>query len=370
MSEIDRILNNCTECGLCIDECDFLKKYALSPKALASRFKADGFAGDPAIPYSCNNCTLCKLRCPEGLDTGKMAMEMRRELVRRSIGPLPQHTPVMEGQAFYVSDAFRAAIPSSNGPTQRVFFPGCSLSAYSPGLVGRTYEYLSEKLPGTGLLLGCCGGPAYLTGDSGTFEPISKDMASDIKSLGATQVIAACPFCLSLLKQYHPDLNPVSLYEVLDEIGVPSRRRGAVSFNVHDPCTARYGPGIHDAVRSVMKKAGFDIVEIPHSREESHCCGMGGMVYVVDAELGRLRSARTLDETDREIVTYCATCRETLQGQGGHVVHLLDLVFNPRWKSASGVQPKTPATSTRNLKTLKKRLASKSDQVPLKPVPR
>lgn len=356
MGEIERVLNNCIECGICLNECDFLKKYCKSPKELAVRYFRDKFANAPNIPYSCNICSLCKLRCPEDLDIGKMAMEMRQEMVRSGIGPLSQHASIKEAQEFYVSDEFRAVIPSKDKTTESVFFPGCSLSAYSPDLVIRTYEYLNEKLPGTGIILGCCGGPAYLTGDNNTFEPISINIGAEVKKLGANKIIAACPFCYSLLKQYNPQLNPISLYTVLNEIGIPANNNEEAVYNIHDPCTTRYESEIHTSVRNIVKKAGHKILEISHSKDESHCCGMGGMVYAVDEELGKLRSRRTIDEASKDIITYCTTCRETLKGQGGHVIHLLDLIFNPNWKNASKVPPNAPEVSTANMKSLKKTL--------------
>lgn len=356
MSEIERVIANCVECGICLNECDFLQKYCRSPKQLALKYSKEGFVDAPAIPYSCNICTLCKLRCPQGLDIGKMALEMRQEMVKQGIGPLQQHAQIKDAQKFYVSDAFKVTIPSRNKTTRRVFFPGCSLSAYSPNIVMKTYEYLNKKLPGTGIILGCCGGPAYLTGDNTTFENVSNDMASEIDKLGADQVIVACPCCYNLLKQYHPDLNPVSLYIILDKIGVPRRKHETVTYNIHDPCTTRYEPKIQTSIRSIIKKTGHKIIEIPHSKEESHCCGMGGMVYAVDEKLGKLRSGRTLDEAEKDIITYCATCRETLQSQGGHVVHILDLIFNSQWKNASKISTNAPDVSTDNMKLLKKML--------------
>lgn len=356
MSEIERVLNNCIECVICLDECDFLQKYVESPRELVLKYLEDEFIDMPTIPYSCNKCALCKFKCPQNLDIGKMTMEMCQKMVRHGIGPLSQHAPMVEAQEFYVSDEFKAIITSDDKTTRRVFFPGCSLSAYSPELVIKCYEYLNEKLPGTGIILGCCGGPTYLLGDNNRFESISRDIKSEVEKLGADQIIVACPFCYSLLKEHKPELNPVSLYTVLDEIGVPEEEDETESFNIHDPCTTRYEPEIQASARSIVKKAGYNIMEIPHSREESHCCGMGGMVYVVDEELGKLRTRRTLDETSRYIVTYCATCRETLQGQGGHVIHLLDLLFNQEWKNAPIMPPNTPESSTENMKCLKRML--------------
>ena len=356
MSEIERVLKNCTECGICLEECDFLQKYCESPRELAVNYLQDKFADTPEIPYSCNICSFCKFICHEGLDIGKMAMEMRQELVKLGIGPLTQHASIMEAQEFYVSDEFKVIIPSKDKTTKRLFFPGCSLSAYSPDLVKKTYNYLDKELPGTGIILGCCGGPAYLTGDLNTFELISKNLKAEVKELGASQIIVACPFCYSILKQYNPELDPVSLYTVLNEIGVPENKQESAVYNIHDPCTARYEPEIQASIRSIIKKSGNSLIEILHSKDESQCCGMGGMVYAVDEELGKLRSRRTLDESDKDIVTYCATCRETLQGQGGHVIHVLDVIFNTELNNALKVPPNTPEVSTENMKSLKKML--------------
>jgi len=352
-SDIDKVLNNCIECGLCLDECDFLQKFCTFPKELALNFKKNGFSNAPHIPYSCNICSLCKIRCPEGLDLGRMTLEMREEMVENGTGPLPQHAPVIESQKFYVSDEFKIEVPSKDMKTSSIFFPGCSLSAYSPELVIKTYNHLKIKLPGTGIMMGCCGGPAYLTGDNKYFKQISNDMATEMKKLGAKQLIVACPFCYDLLQKYLPNLNPVSLYEILNKIGVPEKSSKERTFNIHDPCTARYEPEVQSNIRRLIKMAGHNIVEIKHNKGESHCCGMGGMVYVIDEELGKLKSKRTLDESEMPIITYCATCRETLQGQGGQVIHILDLIFNPTYFKALKLSPNTEEVSKKNMKYLK-----------------
>jgi Fe-S oxidoreductase len=359
MSEIERVLENCSECGLCMEDCDFLSKAGKSPKELALTYMKNGFKEEPQVPYSCNICGLCQSKCPYGLDTGKMLFEARQEMVRHGIGPLKQHEPLQKAQQLYISEAVKASIPSTDQKTKRVFFPGCALSAYSPALVIKTYEHLAKKLPGTGIMLGCCVGPAHLIGDMKTSGDITDNVAAEAKRLGATEIIAACPFCYKLLKETHPELHPVSLYTVLDEIGIPGRRRSSPGYTIHDPCTTRYEPEIQESVRSILGKAGLGYVETGHCGENTRCCGMGGMAYAVDPGLGKKISKHTIDEAPSDIVTYCATCRETLAGEGGHVVHLLDLIFNPRWKKASALPAKSPRISSDNMRKLKKKLTVK-----------
>ncbi|HWQ18574.1 MAG TPA: (Fe-S)-binding protein [Methanotrichaceae archaeon] len=343
MSESDKILERCIECGLCVKECDFLQRHCESPRDLAESFKAGKHRTSPEIPYSCNLCGLCEVRCPEGLNVGKMCFEARHQLVQEGLAPLKQHQPLRAAQDWYVSDEFRLVLPSSeslksseasgSGETIRTFFPGCALSAYSPDLVIKTYEYLLQKLPGTGIVLGCCGAPAYLIGDQSRFQEIIGGIESDVKGIGASEIIVACPCCYLVLKQYLPHLNPISLYTVLARIGLPEAKPAAGArekrtFSIHDPCSSRFEGEVHNSVRKLIEACGHEVEEIEHSMESSHCCGLGGMAFAVDADLSAKKARHTIDESRSDLVTYCASCRGHLASQGAHILHLLDLIFN------------------------------------------
>ncbi len=58
-------------------------------------------------------------------------------------------------------------------------------------------------------------------------------------------------------------------------------------------------------------------------------------------------------------MTYCATCRETLQGQGGNILHILDLMFNFNWEDILNKPPNSPETNIEHMKLLKKELYDK-----------
>jgi Fe-S oxidoreductase len=203
--------------------------------------------------------------------------------------------------------------------------------------------------------------PVYLLGDVNTAAKIGDRIAEHFPQLGATGIITACPYCYQRLKKNRPDLNPVPLYTMLDEIGVPAQTSAHhVPFTIHDPCSTRNEPRIQESARSLLRKSGHEFVETGHSGRTTHCCGMGGMVYASDAEVGAAKTRRTIKEAKGEIVTYCATCRETIAGQRGQIVHLLDLIFNPSWKTAGRVPPKDPQIAKENLRSLKKNLVALS----------
>jgi len=362
LNEIDKIIEKCTGCRLCVKECDFLQQYCNDPKELAESFKAGIHRTNPEIPYSCNICSLCEVRCPEGLNIGKMCFEVRHQLVQEGLAPLKQHQPLKEAVDWYVSDAFKLALPASAaGETKRVFFPGCALSAYSPDLVLKTYDYLQQKLPETGIILGCCGAPDYLIGEQARFQEVIDGIESDVIGLGASEIIIACPYCYHALRQYLPQLNPRSLYTVLADVGIPEAvETEKHTFSIHDPCSSRFEKEMQSSVRNLIKASGYDIEEIKHSKGSTHCCGLGGMAFAVNSDLSRSKAMRTIDDARSDLVTYCASCRGNLAANGAHVLHLLDLIFNDNEFEGRFTPCADPSVAMDNQRQLKRRLLGRT----------
>ena len=295
MSETDKIIDECLDCRLCVEECEFLTRYVgkqeessvtwpftrtmTTPRELAEKFKAGYFREKPGIPYSCNECGLCQELCPVELDIGKMCMELREELVKEGLGPLPRHQFVKRNQDFSASDSFALAQPDpANGKCERVFFPGCVLCGYSPSLVIKTYDHLRQKLPGTGIVLGCCGDQTLCLGDKARFQEVLEGIVSMFKQLGTSEVIVACPLCYRTFKEYAPELSLTFLSEALLRVGLPEGiKASGQTLSLHDSCATRWEKGIQDSVRALIKEIGYEIEEMEYSREKPRCCGSGGI---------------------------------------------------------------------------------------------
>ena len=352
-SYAENVAEQCIECGQCTDECDFLIAYRKTPKELANEALNTNFSNNPVLPYSCNICSYCQKLCPENLDIGLMIMEAREKLVSERIGPLPGHQPAVEGQEFYLSDNFRIISAGKGSEScDAVFFPGCALSAYSPDLVKAAYSYLKTQHANLGIALGCCGGPSELIGKTDYANQITEQLEHDIKFLGASEIIVACPYCYKRLSERLTDVKPVSLYRVLSEAGAKSPEKGNRTYSIHDPCSARGQPEIQDAVRSLISEAGYTIDEHEHTRDNTHCCGMGGMVFLANADVGAAKTERTIRESSHDLVTYCATCRDIFSGQGKKCVHLLDLLFDKNPVDQASKAPNSPEIATENMRVL------------------
>jgi NADPH-dependent glutamate synthase beta subunit-like oxidoreductase len=340
IQEAERCLD--CKCNLCVRDCEFLKKHCGFPKELAGLFKEGYFREKPEIPYSCNICGLCEKVCPDDLNIGEMCMLIRQKLVEEGIGPLPQHQTVKRTQEFVLSDSFHLVQSDPEaGRCERVFFPGCNLAGYSPSLVMKSYKHLQERMPGTGIILGCCGAPNHFLGEYPSFREILAQIKRDMEKLDAPEMIVACPDCHRTLKENVPEIKLRSIYEVLLEIGLPNGIKiEQLTLSLHDSCTTRYERVLQDNVRELLKRIGCDIEESFYSKDKTRCCGMGGMLPFIDFELAAKVTARRAAEFHFDIVCYCASCREAFAIEKP-AVHLLDLIFNPAWKEARLMPPKT-----------------------------
>jgi len=178
----------------------------------------------------------------------------------------------------------------------------------------------------------------------------------------------ACPYCYKRLSEQLIDLKPVSLYKVLSEAGAKFPEKGNSTYSIHDPCSARGQPEIQDAARSLIYKAGYTIDEHTHTRDNTHCCGMGGLVFLVNADVGAAKTERTVRESLHDLVTYCATCRDIFAGQGKKCVHLLDLLFNKNSAEQAAKAPNAPDVATKNLKALNQWVRDLAKEIKHQPV--
>jgi NADPH-dependent glutamate synthase beta subunit-like oxidoreductase len=324
------------ECGLCLEDCEFLTKHCdSSPKELARKIRAGVEIPETLeMVYSCNICSLCARVCPEDLDTGRMILNARREAVERSVGPRPQHKPIVNYWKAGVSDLFTLTMPEpGRQKAKRAFFTGCALPAVMPDHTMRVYEELRRASPGVGVMMLCCGAPVELMGmekESG----LNRDMIlRQAESLGVEELLPACPDCAHALHETVPELTITPVWEVLAESWEPPRKREGVTVSIHDSCKAQLMPELHSAIRTLVDKGGAEVNEIEYRGEKARCCGFGGMIYPIDSELSETITKRRADESESPMVTYCAGCRMALRGVGKESIHVLDLLLEDDWSA-------------------------------------
>jgi Fe-S oxidoreductase len=337
------IADDCTGCKLCMKQCVMLNNYCSSPKELFQEISSSEKVNS-SIPYSCSMCNKCTMVCPKDLKLGEAFMGMRDDIVSKNKGksPMKGHAAIENHQMFSFSKLFKTSVPDTKaGYTNRAFIPGCSLSSYNPDLVGKTIDFLQERLPGTGAVLMCCGKPTRDLGQVEKFKERYALLQKELDDLGVEEVITACQNCYMTISENSPMLKVKSLWEVIPEIGLSEEHVGKgkesdIEFSIHDACPTRYNTGIHDGVRWIVNELGYKMKESDHSREKTNCCGFGGMIVPANPELGKSIMKKSASALPSDyVITYCASCREAMAMGGKRSVHILNLLFNRGWSSNS-----------------------------------
>ena len=338
LEEAERCLT--CECKMCVGECEFLEGYSDYPKEMLQEI-LDAPYGSIDIPYYCNLCETCTVHCPKEFELADIFLQIRRDYYKDDVGPLKGHNVITKfHQPLGTSGFFTLTKKDpSTEKTERLFFPGCSLSSYSPDVVINTYQYIKDVMPGTGFFLRCCGAPTNMVGQEDNFESMTEELIAEIRSTGAKELITACADCThTLLNSLPEDINVRTLYSVLDEYGIPDERKNVADgkvISIHDSCTGRHFTDLHDQVRNIAAELGLEIQELEHIREDTRCCGFGGMVVPVNQDLAKKIMERRASETDKEMVTYCAACRESMTMVDKPAFHLLEFIFSDDWQSGA-----------------------------------
>jgi uncharacterized membrane protein YdjX (TVP38/TMEM64 family)/ferredoxin len=321
---VQQTLNGCTNCGKCVKECAFLTKHG-TPKTICAGFDPTK-SGSLARPFECSLCGLCTAVCPVGLDLDGMFLEMRREAVDRGFGYFPEHKPLLTYERLGTSRRFNLYRLPQGCCT--IFFPGCSLPGTRPEAVKTIHARLQEIDPAVGLVFDCCLKPSHSLGREQYVGAMFQEMQSWLLQQGVREVLVACPNCQVMFERLGHGLRVRTVWEALADSGLETAQVSG-TVTVHDPCVIRSAQPVHDAVRTLLRRQGLTVEEMPHSGAKTVCCGKGGAVNLLDPQLSASWGGlRRREAAGRRIITYCAGCVQALEGQTP-TSHLADLLFAP-----------------------------------------
>jgi Fe-S oxidoreductase len=366
------------ECMECVKHCLFLERHRAYPKKYAREiFNNERILLGAAHQYnvftnSCSACGLCETVCPNDFHVGSLCIEARRTLLKLKVMPPSFHEFALEDMAFSNEESCTLC-RHEPGKTESawLYFPSCQLCGTAPFEVVSSYQYLREKLPGgVGILLHCCGAPAYWAGREDLFNEVLDTLRSSWEDMGKPRIITACSTCRSIFTDHLPEIETVSLWKILEDTGLPeggpalSETLKGSTVAIADPCITRHDPETQASVRQLVQALGFGIHELPLSGDKPECCGYGGLMYNANPQLARdvihhrgrrmedisrdtplpaftpppgwFRTKRMKDfdtvyyktsVSDHDYLAYCAMCRDNLASTGKRTAHLIELLF-------------------------------------------
>ena len=352
-------------CSACLNDCEMLSAFRKKPRQIATEVYMDTIVV-PELSgrsltrqvFSCNLCGHCSSQCPEQINLGSLFLFARRDRAEAKSIPPAFHNYWLSEMEQTRSLYSIARVPRGKDNCGYAFFPGCQLGASAPAYVKLSYSRLNTCLDGdVGLLLNCCGAPAYWAGETRLHEQLVAELSEQWRSMGKPVMIFACIQCQSLWQEYLPEAGALSLYEILARHGAPDSRAGtselamlnpsssehtvfdpyaedlavfdpcSAEFAVFDPCSAAGSSEARGSVRELARKAGVTPHELIFSGETAKCCGWGGHIQIANDKLFDTIVENRISSSDLPYIVYCANCRDVFAAKGKQCLHILDIVF-------------------------------------------
>jgi Fe-S oxidoreductase len=358
ISEIEKDLHACLQCGYCRDPCPVYRQIgweSATPrgkvfylKQIADRTPVDWLLRrKPVVSdklteriFQCTSCGACEEQCHVEIEFPHLWEEVKEWLISQGYGPMNAHKVIGERVANLRNpygepkDKRPAWLPEdirlSNDP-EVVFFTGCTEAYRMQPLAVATARLLDKA--GVGFtILGedewCCGSPLLRTGQK---TPVMDELAPHnvevMERNGWKTMVSACAGCFNTIKNDYPNLvgkpsfDVYHITEYLEKLVKEGRLKFTKEFKkkvaYHDPCHLGRHAKVYDAPRNILAAIpGLEIVKMEHERDDAWCCGAGGGFKSAFNDMAENIAADRVREAVRAgaemIVTSCPFCQVNL----------------------------------------------------------
>ena len=361
-SKMSTYLLQCLGCGACSENCPNGVKadeLILAARALMVEEKGLSLPKQVAFRGLLNSVHLLRLFLRAGsLMQGLLLRKIPKESglhLRFSIPYLSKERWIPSLETPFFLDHSPEEMEAKEGGKKIGLFAGCAINYLFPSIGASTLRLLNQV--GFSAVIprdqGCCGLPAYGSGDLETARSLAKRNLKAFARGGTDQIIVPCASCLYFLKEGYAALFPddpevkafsekivepstffLNRMESLGQ-GVRSHPRGeTLRVTYHDPCHLRRGLKISQEPRRLLKSLpGVELVEM---KQPNRCCGMGGSFNLIYYDLSKKILDRKVSDivstAADQVVTSCMGCLIQLKDGlhqrqvGTKAVHLLELL--------------------------------------------
>jgi len=327
----------CYQCGICDTVCPWNRVTTFSMRKLI-REATFGLSGIEEI-WHCTTCGRCPQRCPRGVKQIEVMVSLRRMATEYGLFP-PSVRPVRavraglaaEGNPFGEERKTRGdwaeglSVKAFTEGTEVLYFPGCYPS-YDPRLkkvAQATANILNKAGVDFGILgskENCCGESIRKTGNERLFKRLARENIKTFVENGVKKILVSSPHCYHTFKNEYPEFKvnfevvhiSQYLFQLINEGRLEPTKEYGKRVTYHDPCYLGRHNGIYDEPREVLKRIpGLELSEMPESREDSLCCGMGGgriwMETPKSERFSNLRLEQAIGVGAEVLATCCPYC--------------------------------------------------------------
>ncbi len=385
LSQLQRIeLDACTQCGECLKHCpvqEVTGKPEISPPEKIRLFRKlmretnsvksslFGKDVDPKLiqdftnaVYECTVCGACGQNCPVGLFNQRLWPVLRKEMVRRGLGPVGPQANMPKvvketGNPYNEPPEKRYSpwFPEDVQVAERAdiaYYAGCT-GAYQaqPMVKGDVLVLNAINKPFTMLPPEeevCCGFPLFITGQHDMLKDLTVRLVTAYKARGVKTLLCSCPCCVNIMARdwpiYYGKKLPFKIRHITQYVD-DELKKGRIKIKkklkerviYHDPCYLSRGVGIIAEPRSILGAIpGIELLEFERHGLNSRCCGAGGAARKVHHEnaiaMGRLTINEAVEKRADKLVLSCPACYEKVnEAMEGHdrkikIVDIMELV--------------------------------------------
>jgi len=369
-------IDACTQCGECLKYCpvqDVTGNPLLSPPEKIRLFRefikaTDGLKARLFGPgevdrklledftkaiYECTTCGACGQHCTVGIFTQKLWPMLRREMVRRGLGPIGPQSGLPKaiadtGNPYNKAAADRYApwFPEDVRLSEKAeiaYYAGCTGAYEAQPMVRGDVRVLGEigepfaMLPPEEEV--CCGFPLFITGQHDMLEDLVRRLVGSYKARGVKMLLCSCPCCVNIMSRDWPAYYGAELpFKIrhITQFVEDAMKTGKLLIRkelrerliYHDPCYLSRGVGITEEPRAVLRAIpGAKLLEFGRNRLESRCCGAGGAARKIFHDnaiaMGRLAIDEAVDKGADRLILSCPACyakvNEAMQGYGRQI---------------------------------------------------
>ena len=353
----------CTNCQFCAQVCptvsasldgnlsavfriDSIKKIVRSRNLLFRKlFRTKELSEDQWKHFSdtvfkCTLCGHCQEVCPVGIHLKDLWVSARQDMVHSKFHPeklkmIRDH--LEEDRNVFGEDKEERAewVEDLRHPPQDlyirdqaevVYFTGC-VSAYFP--VAQKIPMALAEIMDIGqiefTLLGeeewCCGFPLLGAGMKDKVQAYIEHNLEAVRRKKAKSVVFSCPSCYQMWREYYPpDIEIFHVTQFLKKLTEANRlpfKTLSWTVTYHDPCDLGRAARIFSEPREIIRSIpGIKLVELAHNKESCRCCGGGGNLEMIDAqlaaEIARQKIDEVIDTGAQAVITSCQQCVRTM----------------------------------------------------------
>jgi len=193
-----------------------------------------------------------------------------------------------------------------------LYYPGC-MSKIKLKHIAENYKTILDRLGIKYITIKdielCCGIPALNAGYREDFYDIMDRNKEIFENQKVSKIITNCPSCARVFSKEYGIKTEHITQTIAKNLDKLKKKHDGEDIAYHDPCNLGRKFLVYDEPRAILRHVGFEIIEFRNNKENSSCCGAGGLLKANSPKIsGKVAMSRLKEVRTKKLVTTCPLC--------------------------------------------------------------